>query len=191
MVFLLLLSCRTPVIDTATFENSWWQIESQNWCFNFLEDADTSDENKLIMYEAGQYEDSGIWSFEEPNEYWVDDQHIEVLTDGDCWDVNLNLVSHQACECKLELRQTGDFLISDYKNIKLPIPIQPLQDAIDVGVPDYIDLSSRYYEKYIKTCDSQYLSYSRHYLKVAEEVGLCLIEENETQEFFLDRPLTK
>ena len=179
------------MIDTTTFENSWWQMEGQSWCFNFSEDADTSGENKLIIYEAGQYDDWGIWSFEEPNEYWVDDEHIEVLTDGDCWDVSLNLASHRACECELDLRQTGDFLISDYKTIKLPRPIQPLQAAEDIGVPDYIDLSGRFYQKYIITCDPRYLSYAQHYLKVAEEVGLCVIEESETQEFFLDNLLTK
>ena len=82
-------------------------------------------------------------------------------------------------------------MISDYKTIKLPSPIQPLRAAEDIGVPDYIDLSGRFYQKYIITCDSQYLSYAQHYLKVAEEVGLCAIEENETQEFFFDNLQTK
>lgn len=114
-----------------------------------------------------------------------------MLADGDCWDVSLNLTSHRACACELDFRQTGDFLISDYKTIKLPSPIQPLRAAEDIGVPDYIDLSGRFYQKYIITCDLRYLSYAQHYLKVAEEVGLCVIDENETQEFFLDKHLTK
>ena len=76
-------------------------------------------------------------------------------------------------------------------NNKLPLRVDTLKDSKDIGVPDYIKISGDYYEMYSNTNCAIYLSLSQHYLRVAEEVGLCLIYENITQEIFLDNLLTK
>jgi hypothetical protein len=76
-------------------------------------------------------------------------------------------------------------------NNKLPLPVDMLKDSKDIGVPDYIKISGDYYDMYSKTNCTKYLSLSQHYLRVAEEVGLCHIHNNITQEFFLDNSLTK
>jgi len=76
-------------------------------------------------------------------------------------------------------------------NNKLPLLVDMLKDSKDIGVPDYIKISGDYYEMYSNTSCAIYLSLSQHYLRVAEEVGLCQIHENITQEFFLDSHRTK
>mgnify|MGYP003114179710 FL=1 len=76
-------------------------------------------------------------------------------------------------------------------NNKLPLRVDMLKNSKDIGVPDYIKISGDYYEMYSNTSCAKYLSLSQHYLRVAEEVGLCQIHENVTQEFFLGDSLTK
>ena len=76
-------------------------------------------------------------------------------------------------------------------NNKLPLSVDMLKNSKDIGVPDYIKISGDYYEMYSNTSCAKYLSLSQHYLRVAEEVGLCQIHENVTQEFFLGDSLTK
>lgn len=62
--------------------------------------------------------------------------------------------------------------------------ITPL-NVVRGDIPDYLTVALRYYRKYEETGQPQALSHYQHYIEVAEEFGLCIVEDQTTSEDIL------
>ena len=103
------MSCGDPeasILDRKAFQDHWWELETQQICYNFhTEDKYSGKDVLLIVAEQGSISSLGSWTFEIPIKYQVENYEVLVEQEEECWRVDLsgegNDLNELTCECTL------------------------------------------------------------------------------------------
>lgn len=62
-------------------------------------------------------------------------------------------------------------------DLMLSLGVRKIKSVDKMGIPDYLKIALGWFERYEKTGENFALSNYHHYIRVAEEFGLCEVED--------------